>query len=151
MRELPVPPLDRRAVEEVLSRFTGETLQVPPAYSAVKINGQPLYRQARKGLEVQAPPRRVVVYELELLDISDGELSFHTVCSAGTYVRSLARDISEAMGTCGHLTRLRRTAIGTYKVEDALSLEPKPLAEDAREKIIPIDMLLPDLPAGGLN
>ena len=130
IREMSVPALDRRKVEEVFSRFTGEIEQVPPAYSAVKIGGEPLYRQARKGLMVQAPPRRVVIDSLELLELSGDELSFHALCSSGTYIRSLARDISEALGTCGHLVQLRRTAAGLYKVEDALSLEPKPAPDD---------------------
>ncbi len=151
VRELPVPAFDRAALEEILSRFTGEIEQVPPSYSAIKIDGQPLYRQARKGLEVQAPPRRVVIYVIELLNISGAEFSIRVVCSGGTYIRSLARDISEALGTCGHLSGLRRTAAGTYRVEDAVSLEPKPSTEEALRKIIPLDMLLPGLPAARLT
>lgn len=151
IRELSVPALDRQRVEEVFSRFTGEIEQVPPAYSAVKIGGEPLYRRARKGLLVQAPPRRVVIDALELLDLSEDELSFHAVCSSGTYIRSLARDISEALGTCGHLVQLRRTVAGAYNVDGALSLEPKPASEDACERVMQIDMLLPELPAARLT
>ncbi len=151
VREMPVPALNRGALEEVLSRFTGEMEQVPPSYSAIKIDGQPLYRHARKGLHVQAPPRRVVIYALELLNISGAEFSIRAVCSGGTYIRSLARDISEALGTCGHLSGLRRTAVGTYRAEDALPLEPKPQADEACGKIIPLDMLLPGFPAARLT
>jgi tRNA pseudouridine55 synthase len=147
IRELSVPALDRRKVEEVFSRFTGEIEQVPPAYSAVKIGGEPLYRRARKGLLVQPPPRRVTIDALELLELSGDELSFHVLCSSGTYIRSLARDISEALGTCGHLVSLRRTAAGVYRVEDALSLEPKPAPDEASKRVMQIDMLLPELPA----
>jgi tRNA pseudouridine55 synthase len=146
IRELSVPALDRRKVEEVFSSFTGENEQIPPAYSAVKIGGEPLYRLARKGLDVQAPPRRVTIYALELLELSEEEFSFHVVCSSGTYIRSLAKDISEALGTCGHLVSLRRTAAGVYSVEDALSLEPKPAPEEASNRVMQIDMLLPELP-----
>lgn len=152
IRELPVPALDRRKVEEVFSRFTGEIEQVPPAYSAVKIGGEPLYRRARKGLPVQAPPRRVTIDVLELLELSEDEFSFHAVCSSGTYIRSLARDISEALGTCGHLVQLRRTAAGIYNVDGALSLEPKPAHPDeACNRVMQIDMLLPELPAVSLT
>ena len=151
VREMPVPALDGGAVEVVLSRFSGEIQQVPPSYSAIKIDGRPLYRQARKGLHVQAPPRRVVIYAIELLCISGAEFTIRVVCSGGTYIRSLARDISEALGTCGHLSGLRRTATGTYRVEDAVSLEPKPSAEEAGGKIIPMDMLLPGIPAARLT
>jgi tRNA pseudouridine55 synthase len=151
IRELSVPALDRRKVEEVFSRFTGEIEQVPPAYSAVKIGGEPLYRRARRGLEVQAPPRRVVIDALDLLDISGDGLSFHVLCSSGTYVRSLARDISEALGTCGHLASLRRTAAGVYSVDDALSLEPKPAPDEACQRVMQIDTLLPELPAARLT
>ena len=147
VRELPVPTLDRNAVQAVLSRFIGEIEQVPPSYSAIKIDGQPLYRQARKGLDVQAPPRRVVIYALELLDVPVAGFSIRVVCSGGTYIRSLARDISAALGTCGHLSGLRRTSAGTHRVEDALALEPKPQAEEVFGKIIPMDKLLPGLPA----
>jgi tRNA pseudouridine55 synthase len=151
IRELSVPALDRRKVEEVFSRFTGEIEQVPPAYSAVKIGGEPLYRRARKGLEVQAPPRRITIDALKLLELSEDEFSFHVVCSSGTYIRSLAKDISEALGTCGHLIQLRRTAAGVYKVDGALSLEPKPAPDEACNRVMQIDMLLPELPAARLT
>ncbi len=119
----PVPPLEREAVERVLARFRGEIEQVPPMHSAIKHQGQPLYKLAFQGVEVERKPRRVVIRRLELLRLEGEALELDVVCSKGTYIRTLAEDIGAALGTCGHVSALRRTAVGPFTDEQAVALE----------------------------
>jgi tRNA pseudouridine55 synthase len=126
----------RRAdVERVLRRFIGEIAQVPPMYSAKKIGGKKLYELARRGEIVERKPARVTVSALDILEekLPDG-FALRVRCSSGTYIRALARDIGEALGTGAYLEELRRTRIGEYRVEDAV--DPKSVTkENWREKI----------------
>ncbi|MDW7711163.1 MAG: tRNA pseudouridine(55) synthase TruB [Deferrisomatales bacterium] len=128
----PVPDLGRARVEDALRAWRGTRVQVPPAYSAVKIAGVPLHRRARRGEEVAPPPRTVEIRELELLDLSVPDLVLRIVCSSGTYVRSLARDLGDALGTGAILWELTRTRSGPFGLEGAPSLgqveEAGPLA-----------------------
>jgi len=117
------------ALEAARRRFLGEILQRPPAYSAIKRGGERLYAKARRGEDVEVAPRPVTVYELELTARRGADVDFRVVCSKGFYVRSLAHDFGEALGVGGHLTALRRTAIGPFRVEEAF-----PLAALAGEK-----------------
>jgi len=116
-------PPSRRAVEAALHGFLGPQKQRPPAFSARKIDGERSYRLARRGVTVELPESDVTVHELELVEFRFPELVFRTRVSAGTYIRALARDIGEVLGTGAHLTALRREAIGTLRVEQALSLD----------------------------
>jgi len=110
----------REAVESALARFRGPLLQRPPIYSAVKVRGERLYQAARRGVEVEREPRPVEVYDIGLADAEPPELALDVTVSRGTYVRTLAHDLGEALGCGAHLTSLRRTAIGSYHVEAAL-------------------------------
>ena len=110
-------------VEEVLTRFRGEIMQVPPMYSALKVNGQKLYELARKGKQVERQPRPVTVYELTVLSFENNRLSLRVCCSKGTYIRTLCEDIGEALGCLGCMEALRRTQAGEYRLEDAVALE----------------------------
>ena len=116
-------PPSRRAVEATLNGFLGLQKQRPPAFSARKIGGERSYRLARRGVMLQLPESDVTVHALELMDFRFPELVFRTRVTAGTYVRALARDIGEMLGTGAHLTALRREAIGTMRVEQAVSIE----------------------------
>ncbi|MEC4685969.1 MAG: tRNA pseudouridine(55) synthase TruB [Nitrospirota bacterium] len=107
----------------VLGQFKGELMQVPPMYSAIKQKGVPLYKLARQGITVQREERRVFIAMMELLSFSLPEFVVRIRCSKGTYIRSLARDIGEALGVGAVVKRLQRTAIGHFKVEDAVSFE----------------------------
>jgi tRNA pseudouridine55 synthase len=118
-----VPALSASDLSDVAKRFLGEHHQVPPAYSAIKIRGQRAYAAARSGSPLNLPSRSVVVHELTLAQISDDRLSISVHCGAGTYVRSLARDIGGALGCGGHLATLRRTRAGKLDVAGAVSLE----------------------------
>lgn len=110
-------------VREVLSRFTGEIEQIPPAFSAIKVNGKRAYDLARKGEDVVIPPRTVTVYSLELLSYEYPLLTVRTHVSSGTYIRTLAEDIGTALGTGAYCTTLRRTQIAEYSIGDAGSVE----------------------------
>lgn len=110
-------------LEEVLSRFTGPQRQIPPMYSAVKIQGKKLYELARKGQSVERKPRDIVIHQLKLLGREGEDYILQVRCSKGTYVRTLCHDIGEALGCGGCLSSLRRTAAGRFSLEDAVTLE----------------------------
>ena len=114
---------DARRLAEVAARFTGPLMQRPPAYSAIKVAGQRAYAAARRGDELELAPRPVTVHRLVLAQMEAGRLRLEAECSAGTYVRSLARDIGEELGCGGHLGALRRTAAGRFSVADAITLQ----------------------------
>lgn len=105
-----------------LRPFEGEISQVPPMYSAVKKGGRPLYERARQGEIVERPARTVTIYRLEVISWMVPLLTVRVVCSTGTYIRSLAHDLGQSLGTGGHLSELRRTAVGHFSVEDAVAL-----------------------------
>ena len=112
------------SIESILSEFLGEITQVPPIYSALKIDGERAYDLARAGEKPEMTPRQVLIEELRLLDASNPDhADFETVCGKGTYIRALARDIGRALGCLGHLTLLRRTQVGPFTEKDMISLE----------------------------
>lgn len=113
--------ITQAATEAVLQQFLGEIEQVPPVFSAVKIDGQRAYTHARKGADVKMRSRLIHIRELELLDFSQEKIELRVVCSKGTYIRALARDIGKALDSGAYLIGLRRTRIGDFEVADALS------------------------------
>jgi tRNA pseudouridine55 synthase len=142
------PPLDQ--IEAVLPNFTGEIQQVPPAFSALKIDGKAAYARARAGEQVQLKSRRVTVHDLKLFEATGKEVTLCAAVSKGTYIRSLARDIARALGTVGHVTMLRRTRAGPFTLEKAISLDFLDQAAKARqltEVVLPMEAALDDIPA----
>jgi tRNA pseudouridine55 synthase len=140
--ECPVPELEQGSVEDVFRGFTGEIEQVPPMYSALKVGGERLYKKARAGEDVERAPRKVFIEELRLTGIEGSLVSFEAVCSKGTYIRTLCRDMGKALGSCAHMKSLRRTKVGDYLVRDALGLHDRPSKEEIAAHIIPMrDML----------
>ena len=119
----PTEHITRERVEQVLERFKGKIEQVPPTFSACKVDGKRAYEMARKGNEVELKPKTLVIDEIELTECNLPDITIRVVCSKGTYIRALARDIGEALQSGGHLTALRRTRVGQYKVEDCLNPE----------------------------
>lgn len=117
----PEPSLEE--VNTVLTRFTGEITQRPPIYSAIKINGQRAYDLARKGIEVEMPERQVTVYSLDLVEYAHPEIKIRVHVSSGTYIRTLAQDIGQALGSAAYCTQLRRTKVADFSIEDALNLD----------------------------
>lgn len=112
----------REDIEKVIEKFTGKIKQTPPAHSALKVNGQRAYHLARQGKEVDIPAREVTIHSLELVEYNYPELKVRTHVSSGTYIRSLAQDIGEALGTGAYCTQLRRTSIADWKIENAQTL-----------------------------
>jgi len=123
LQTYPTYKLTPTAIEKTCKAFIGEIEQVPPAYSAVKINGVRAYQLARAGKAVPLKPRRIKILELAILDIQIPFVTIKVVCSKGTYIRALARDIGEKLNTGGYLKSLVRTRIGQYRIEDALTIE----------------------------
>ncbi|MDZ7343387.1 MAG: tRNA pseudouridine(55) synthase TruB, partial [candidate division KSB1 bacterium] len=119
----PVPMLSKAQLESVVRRYVGEIMQTPPMYSAIKKGGRRLYQLARQGEQVALAPRRVVVHTFEITAVTLPEISFELTCSRGTYVRALARDIGNDLGCGAFLKTLRRTRVGPYTADAALSLE----------------------------
>ena len=122
----PTEHITREMVEEVLTRFVGTIEQVPPVFSACKVDGSRAYDLARRGEEVELKAKTLVIDEIELLRCELPEIDIRVVCSKGTYIRALARDIGQALHSGAHLTALRRTRIGDRRVEDCLRLEEFP-------------------------
>ena len=141
--EGPVPA--REEIEHALAAFRGAISQVPPEYSAIHVDGKRASEAARSGQEVRLKPRQVVVHRLDLQDYHPPEASFRIVCSKGTYVRSLARDIAAAIGTCAHVRQLRRIRIGGFVVEDAHT----PQTFRAEEHVLPPAAFFSAAPALG--
>ena len=121
--EYPWEHIDRTAVEEALKKFTGRIQQVPPAFSACKVDGKRAYKMARKGKEVEIKPKELVIDEIELLSFDLPEIRIRVVCSKGTYIRALARDIGRALDSGGYLTALCRTRSGEQRVENCIELD----------------------------
>lgn len=124
----PTEHITEALVREVLSRFLGRIEQVPPAFSACKIDGKRAYDLARKGKEVELKPKVLVIDEIELLDFNQEKMqaTIRVVCSKGTYIRALARDIGQALNSGAHLIALRRTRVGDVRVEDCMKVEDFP-------------------------
>ena len=114
--------VNREQVEEVLTHFRGEILQIPPMYSALKVNGQKLCDLARKGKEVERKPRPITIHELTLLDMGETTLRLRVKCSKGTYIRTLCKDIGAALGCGGCMAELRRTTAGEYTIAESVPL-----------------------------
>lgn len=143
LEERPVA-VDDATLERALARFRGVIEQVPPMYSALKRDGQPLYALARAGQTVERAPRKIEIHALELLGRQGETLEIRVGCSKGTYIRQLAVDLGAALGTGAHLAALRRTAVGKLRIEDAVTLEA--LRAQGAVALKSMDCLLEDLP-----
>lgn len=119
----PVEDITEGMIRNATLQFTGEILQIPPIHSAIKQKGKPVYLMARKGQEVILAPRKIAIHEFEITSIKIPVIGFRVICTTGTYIRSLANDFGQALGCGGYLSKLRRTRIGNFKVEEAMSVE----------------------------
>lgn len=117
--------LEKETVLKALNSFIGKQEQIPPMYSAIKVNGKKLYEYARKGQKVEIKPRKIEIYEIKLLEInkSTKEIKFQVDCSKGTYIRSLCEDIATKLNTIGTMSELKRLQVGNFKIEDAIQIE----------------------------
>lgn len=148
----PVPQLTEQDWQGIISQFLGESEQIPPMYSALKIDGKRLYELARKGQVVERKPRSIRIDELTLLECKGSRLVLRVKCSKGTYIRTLVEDIAEAAGTIAHADSLHRESVGAFRAEDMLDLsqaeewaESEP--ELLMERLLPPDIALVDMPA----
>lgn len=135
-------------IEAVLPALTGEITQIPPMYSALKVDGKPLYEYAREGVELERKPRQVTIYVLRLLDCQDNVANIEVTCSKGTYIRTLAEDIGQALGVGAHLIGLRRTATATYQIAHTVTIEAvEAMTMEARDALLlPVDTAITALP-----
>lgn len=134
----PTSHITRQLVEETLGRFTGAIEQIPPAFSAVKIDGRRAYKIARSGKDPELKAKLLVIKEIELMEYAPESITVRVVCSKGTYIRALARDIGQALGSGGHLTALRRTRVGDITVEQCRSVD------DTVQWLREVDITWPD-------
>lgn len=119
----PTEHITKKVIEQVIQGFEGPQMQIPPLFSAKMVNGGRAYKLARRGVDMQLEPSPIVIYEMKLIDISMPRVTVFVKCSKGTYIRSLARDFGNKLRSGAHLVELRRTAIGTLSVNDAMGLE----------------------------
>ena len=134
-------------IEAVLPRFRGDILQVPPMYSALKVNGKKLYELARKGQEVERAARPITIYALENLGFDGLRLRLRVACSKGTYIRTLCQDIGDALGCGGCMEQLRRTQAGDYSIEEAVPLETLLESEHPEQYLKGLDSMFAEYPA----
>ena len=121
-----IPQLSEIMLRQIEKDFSGEITQTPPQYSAKKVNGRPAYKYAREGKTVDLKPIKIKIHDLKLTPVKEDLLELDVTCSSGTYIRALGEDIAKALGTCGHLIGLTRTAIGKYRLKDSKELEKLP-------------------------
>ncbi len=146
LAEQPVS-ITEEQITRVLEQFRGEIFQVPPMYSALKVNGQKLCDLARKGREVKRSPRPITIHELTLLDVGETTLHLRVRCSKGTYIRTLCKDIGEALGCGGCMARLRRVQAGEYTIEEAVPLQTLLEAENPKIYLRTVDTMFRKHPA----
>jgi len=145
--------VSRKAIERALTKFKGEIEQVPPMHSAIKMNGVPLYKLARKGIAVERKPRLVTLYQVCLLEFVNSELELEISCSKGTYIRTIADDLGQELGCGAHVIELRRTQAGVFTEKDSISAEELALEKEKNrgldkidQFLIPMDRAIQDLP-----
>ena len=149
-KEVTAEMLNKDNIEEKLQQFIGKQEQIPPIYSAIKVNGKKLYEYARRGQEVELKPRQIKIYSIQLVGINEKEkqISFKVKCSKGTYIRSLCEDISKKLGTVGYMKELNRLQVGEFYIKDAVTIsEMKEKIEAGNlESIITIEEIFKNNP-----
>jgi len=143
----PCPAIDESTLLQSLETLKGSSKQLPPMYSAIKKEGVPLYKYARKGIEVERSERDIFIHEIRLLHFSSDELTIEVSCSKGTYIRTLAEDIATALGTCGYLKRLRRLENGSFSLDHTITTEELGSRETVLSKLISLDNSLAHMPS----
>ncbi|WP_353142994.1 tRNA pseudouridine(55) synthase TruB [Acinetobacter pragensis] len=137
LQQCAVPVLSEQSIQAVLQQFTGDILQVPPMYSALKKEGRPLYELARKGIEIEREARPITIEAIQLLSYTTDSITLDVTCSKGTYIRVLGEDIAKALGSCGHLTYLHRIKTGHFELIPSYTIEYlEALSEAEREALL---------------
>lgn len=141
-----------KQIGDVLKTFIGKQKQIPPIYSAIKINGKKAYEYARKGQTVELEPRNIEIYSIDLIKIENNEITFEVSCSKGTYIRTLCEDIAKKLGTIGYMKELTRTNVNEFKLGNAVTIdEIKENSLIVKEKVINIETIFKDKPELKLN
>jgi len=136
-----IPELSERIISDVLKSFIGKIKQVPPKFSAIKRNGKPLYKLARKGIDVAIEPRIVTIHSIKMKNFTLNEITFNVKVSKGTYIRTLGEDIADRLGTVGHLVQLRRDSIGPFRADEAIAIDE--LTKDTiQAHITPMEVMI---------
>lgn len=143
-KNVPKEILEKEKITQVLNSFKGKQKQVPPIYSAIKVNGKKLYEYVRKGQTIEINPREIEIYNIELLDISleKQEIEYKVSCSKGTYIRTLSENIAEKLGTCGFMKELQRTKVGNFTIEQAIKISD--IEKNLNQKFITIEEFFKD-------
>lgn len=131
--------LKKENIERIFNNLEGKQEQIPPMYSAIKLNGKKLYEYARKGIEVEVKPRTIEIYKLELIKIEDMKIIFRVSCSKGTYIRTLCEKIAEELGTIGYMKELKRIQVGEFNIKDSITIEELENQEIVSNKFITIE------------
>ena len=152
LEQLTIPTITEQSLLKIIEKFKGEQQQVPPMYSALKHKGQPLYKFARQGIEIERKSRHIKIYDISLISFTSDSFTLDVCCSKGTYIRTLVEDISHGLGTGGHVTMLRRVESAGYKITDAISIaELEGIAEHGLEaldqSLLPSENALPNWPS----
>lgn len=148
IEEKNVPELSVSKVENVLNSFLGKQMQLPPMYSAIKVNGKKLYEYARNGQTADIPEREIEVYAISLISFENNEIEFEVKVSKGTYIRTLCEDIAKALGTVGFMAKLQRTIVDRFKIEDSYTFEQ---IEKGNYKLWTMEEIFKELPKLELN
>ena len=136
--------LKKENIERIFNNLEGKQEQIPPMYSAIKLNGKKLYEYARKGIEVEVKPRTIEIYKLELIKIENMEITFMVSCSKGTYIRTLCEKIAEELGTIGYMKDLKRIQVGEFNIKDSITIEELENQEIVSNKFITIEKYFND-------
>lgn len=142
--------VDENELEKVIKSFLGKQTQIPPMYSAIKVDGKKLYEYAREGKSVEVKPREIEILDINLIGYENNEIEFSVRCSKGTYIRTLCEDIAKKLGTIGYMKELQRTSVNEFNIEDSISLEELENI-NVLEKIISIEEIFKDKPIIDLN
>ncbi len=137
----------KEQIESILDKYTGNIEQTPPKFSAIKVDGKRAYDLARAGEDVELKSRIVYIESLQLIDTRTDEADFEVICGKGTYIRSLARDMALELGTCGYIKALRRTKVGPFHEDNAISLDKLEELDDIAAALLPLETALDDIPA----
>lgn len=151
LEQKPIPEIDKESLLDIIDSFIGKIMQVPPMYSALKHEGQRLYKLAYQDQEVERKPREVTIHNIELIEIDNDSFKITVACSKGTYIRSLAVDIGEKLGCGAHIKNLHRVKVGQFKSRQMLSFEQLSASNDMDSLLLPMDTVVEHLPIVNLD
>ncbi len=146
LQEVDINKLSEENVRKVLESFLGKQKQIPPVYSAIKVNGKKLYEYAREGIDVKVEPRDIEIYDIKLLNINNLEIEFEVKCSKGTYIRTLCEDIAQRLKTIGYMSSLNRILVDKFSIDDSIDFETlEKIKDKIEDKLITMEQVFSNL------